>query len=111
MINQEDILYGKISIAGKPILDCEKLLIDVFNKTVVNVKLPIGIKKIPEYAFSNCLLLTSITFKETPDEINETAFKGCSSLKDIYVPWSEGEVANAPWGATNATINYNYNPT
>lgn len=25
----------------------------------------------------------------------------------IYVPWAEGEVANAPWGATNATIHYN----
>jgi hypothetical protein len=24
------------------------------------------------------------------------------------VPWAEGAVANAPWGATNATINYNY---
>jgi hypothetical protein len=25
----------------------------------------------------------------------------------IYVPWSEGEVAGAPWGATKATIMYN----
>lgn len=24
------------------------------------------------------------------------------------VPWAEGAVTNAPWGATNATINYNY---
>jgi hypothetical protein len=25
---------------------------------------------------------------------------------DLYVPWAEGEVANAPWGAKNATIHY-----
>lgn len=25
----------------------------------------------------------------------------------IYVPWAEGEVAGAPWGATKATIYYN----
>ena len=25
---------------------------------------------------------------------------------DIYVPWPQGEVANAPWGATSATIHY-----
>ena len=30
-----------------------------------------------------------------------------TTVTDIYVPWSEGEVRNAPWGATNATIHYN----
>ncbi len=29
--------------------------------------------------------------------IDATAFNGCTSLTDIYVPWSEGAVANAPW--------------
>lgn len=31
-----------------------------------------------------------------------------STVTDIYVTWGEGEVADAPWGATNATIHYNY---
>ena len=39
--------------------------------------------------------------------INGTAFANCTNLLDIYVPWSEGEVLNAPWGAANATIHYN----
>ena len=37
----------------------------------------------------------------------DTAFTSCSGLKDIYVPWSEGEVSGAPWGATNAVVHYN----
>ena len=37
-----------------------------------------------------------------------SAFDGCTNLTDIKVPWAEGAVANAPWGATNATITYNY---
>lgn len=37
-------------------------------------------------------------------------FYGCKNLTDIYVTWSEGEVPNAPWGAYNATIHYNYVP-
>ena len=37
---------------------------------------------------------------------NQYAFRG-SSVTDIYVPWAEGEVANAPWGATSATVHYN----
>ena len=40
--------------------------------------------------------------------IAENAFSNCASLQTINVSWGEGEVANAPWGAPKATINYNY---
>lgn len=49
-----------------------------------------------------------VTFKGTPTSIDNMAFVDALSLTTINVPWSEGEVAGAPWGATNATINYNY---
>lgn len=39
--------------------------------------------------------------------IANNSFAQCRELSDIYVPWAEGEVANAPWGATKATIHYN----
>lgn len=52
--------------------------------------------------------LSSITFEGTPTTINGGAFYSCANLTTINVPWAEGAVANAPWGATNATINYNY---
>ena len=70
--------------------------------------LPAGLTSIGEYAFSGCTNLTSITFKGTPTTIVSSVFPGCTNLTEIKVPWSEGAVANAPWGATNATITYNY---
>jgi len=39
--------------------------------------------------------------------MHNNIFNGCTQTFDIYVPWSEGEVAGSPWGATNATIHYN----
>ena len=53
----------------------------------------------------------TITFKGKPTTIATTAFAiSVSSGRKVTfnVPWAEGEVANAPWGATSATINYNY---
>lgn len=70
--------------------------------------LPSGITEIGSYAFNNCKGLTELTFEGTPTNIHTAAFKLCSNLLTINVPWAEGAVANAPWGATNATINYNY---
>lgn len=58
-------------------------------------------------AFTNCVGLTCVKIYKTLTQFNATAFKGCTNILDIYVPWAEGEVANAPWGATNATIHYN----
>lgn len=70
--------------------------------------LPSGLTSIGDYAFAACYKLTSITFEGKPNSISGTAFNNCVNLTTINVPWAEGEVANAPWGATNATINYNY---
>ena len=70
--------------------------------------LPEDLTTIGNFAFADCTSLTSITFNGTPTTINSTAFYGCTNLTDIKVPWAEGAVPNAPWGATNATITYNY---
>ena len=55
---------------------------------------------------------TTITFLGTPEYIVNNAFGteywGSPNLTTINVPWSYGEVPNAPWGATNVTINYDY---
>ena len=60
----------------------------------------------------NYALLTknsTLTFMGTPTTISTTALSESKEyLTTINVPWAEGAVANAPWGATNATINYNY---
>lgn len=59
------------------------------------------------YIVNNCSSLTTVVFSSKPTLIHSSAFLGASALTDIYVPWSDGEVANAPWGAENATIHYN----
>lgn len=71
--------------------------------------LPSTIKTIGGYIFSNCTAITTITFKGTPTSIDSSAFKDCSNLTTINVPWSKGAVSGAPWGAKlTTTINYNY---
>ena len=99
---------------------CSKLALDSF---------PDSVGYIHGYAFEQCLALKSVrlprnlsvlsyrcfhasgvqevTFMSKP-AVLETAFSNCTNLLTINVPWAEGEVANAPWGATKATINYNY---
>lgn len=67
--------------------------------------------ELSDKAFDACTGLQEVTFEPSARHINSidsTAFSGCNNLTAINVPWSEGEVANAPWGAVNATINYNY---
>ena len=70
--------------------------------------LPSGITNIGNYAFSSCSSLASLTFEGTPEHISYAAFIGCDNLTTINVPWAEGAVADAPWGAENATINYGH---
>ena len=77
-------------------------------KQLALTSIPEGITSIGGNAFYSCTSLTTLTFKGTPNTIESTAFRFCTNLTTINVPWSEGAVANAPWGATNATINYDY---
>ena len=90
------------SIGSMAFFQCPKLAL---------TELPSGLKSIGQQAFQECTNLTSLTFKGTPDSIASDAFKNCTNLVDIKVPWSDGAVAGAPWGATNATITYDYDPT
>ena len=73
---------------------------------LLDVTLPGKIAVVEDHAFENCSSLAEVTFDGAVAEIGPQAFSGCTNLLTINVPWSEGEVANAPWGATNATINY-----
>ena len=90
---------GLTSIGNYAFDDCSSLAL---------TSLPSGLASIGTHAFRNCKSLASLTFEGTPTSISRTAFSGCTNLTTINVPWAEGAVANAPWGATNATINYNY---
>ena len=90
---------GITSIGSSAFNSCSSLALTSF---------PSGITSIGSNAFGNCRSLASLTFEGTPTSISSSAFYRCTNITTINVPWSEGAVANAPWGATNATINYNY---
>ena len=78
------------------------------NCTSLEFKIiPASVTTIGNAAFSGCTGLRKITFEGTPISIHARAFKDCTNLTTINVMWAQGAVANAPWGATNATINYN----
>ena len=44
-------------------------------------------------------------FLGTPTSLASRVFYNTQG-GDVYVPWSEGAVSGAPWGATSATIHY-----
>lgn len=82
--------------------------------SLTSVELPAGLKYISNEFFADCTSLTTVTFKGTPVGMMQSGvadgepFMNCPNLTTINVPWAEGEIAGAPWGAVNATINYNY---
>jgi hypothetical protein len=91
-------LPNAVTLVSRAFYNCSK---------ITSVYMP-KISRIQNQVFYNCTGLKEITFKSTPTLIDSTAFQGCTNITTINVPWAEGKVANAPWGATNATINYNY---
>lgn len=75
---------------------------------ITTMTLPPALKTVCANAFTSCIALNEVTFTAKPESIFSTVFTECTNTLTINVPWSEGEVSGAPWGATNATINYNY---
>lgn len=79
-----------------------------YSRNLISLTIPSSIRYVFNYVCYDCSNLRTVTFKGTPKSIYSPAFSHCDNLTTINVPWSEGEVESAPWGATNATINYNY---
>ena len=68
--------------------------------------IPANCDMVGEEVFCGDTSLESITFLGRPSSIANRAFLDIPNLKDIYVPWSSGEILGAPWGARSATIHY-----
>jgi len=98
--------------------DCSSLTtINLANITSVGIygmrntgltTLTLGATSLSDGAFRSCSALTQVTFTGTPSSIHANAFQYDTNITSIRVPWASGAVANAPWGATAATITYNY---
>ena len=61
---------------------------DVLNKTVTTLTAAdfIGVTQIPNYAFQNCIDLTSVEFPSILQTIGNSAFESCNSLTSITIP-------------------------
>ena len=115
-------LHGYTIIRNNAFYRCSKLALTSLPSSLTSIgdsafnsctklaltRLPSGITSIGNNAFYNCLELDSLTFEGKPKSISKSAFKECTNLTTINVPWAHGAVSNAPWGAKNATIHYNY---
>lgn len=77
---------------------------DCTNLSITTI--PSSVENIGSYAFNNCTKLTDIIFERIPSALATTTFYNCSNISSIICPWYDGEVAGAPWGATNAVITY-----
>lgn len=78
----------------------------VGNKKFTSLDFPATLDWLGPRSFQSCSNVTTINFHGTPSTLNIYAFQNCSGVTTINVPWSEGDKTGAPWGATNATVNY-----
>ena len=85
------------SIGEHAFVDCSGL---------TSITIPDSVTSIGEHAFDSCSGLTSITIPDSVTIIGDGVFEGCTDLTEINCGFAEGAVSGAPWGATNATINY-----
>ena len=77
---------------------------------IKQINLPEGLTSIGTYAFHNWSSLQSITIPQSVTKMGSNLFVNCGALKTINVPFSSDSdlASKAPWGATNATVNYNF---
>ena len=99
-LNLSHLVIGNnvITIDDYAIADCLQLMKVTFGMRV---------KTINEFAFAYCIQLNTITLPDSIQTIQNYAFLYCNALVEIQVPWNEGAVTGAPWGASNASIIYN----
>lgn len=73
---------------------------------LVLTSIPNGVTSIGTAAFYGCTGLTSLTIGSAIKTIGSNAFANCPNLTSITINRAEGAVTGAPWGATNAQINW-----
>lgn len=89
------------SIGDKAFYGCSSL---------TSITIPGSVTSIGENAFTECDLLTSITIPDSVTSIGNDAFSYCSGLTSINIKQNQEttSLTSAPWGATNATVKWNY---
>ena len=76
------------------------------NTALEQIIVPSTVRSIGNRCFHNNSKLKRLFFLGKPNSMGSTVITSCSVLEDIYVSWDLGQLSNAPWGATGATIHY-----
>ena len=111
---------GVTSIGSFAFQSCSKLALTSFPEGLISIdrgafnycsgltSINIGnaTRTIGDFAFKSCSGLTSVSIGSAIKSISSDAFGNCPKLTSITINRAEGTVANAPWGATNAQINW-----
>jgi hypothetical protein len=72
---------------------------------LTSVNIP-KVVRIGAFAFSGCTSLTSIDIPSSCAVIGDNAFQNCPVLTTINIHRDQDSISGAPWGATNAQINW-----
>ena len=70
---------------------------DTMELPLKTVSLPVGLRRIGEYAFSGCGRLISLTVPLTVTDIADTAFAYCVSLERLSLPPGMGSFTAGKW--------------
>ena len=72
-----------------------------------SVNIEKGVTAIQDKAFYHCDGLATINLPSTVTLIGTNVFEYCDGLITINIDKAENSITGSPWGATNATINWN----
>lgn len=86
----------------------ENLSDGVYNgyKALEEVRLPNTLTAIPNSAFGGCVSMKNFNIPNSVESIADNAFDGCTALTEINIDKPENSISGAPWGATNAQVNW-----
>ena len=88
------------------IFDIDSMIASLIDRTIDgSIVIPNGVTSIGTNAFADCTDLTEVYIPSSVTSIGANAFASCVGV--INCGFAEGAVSDAPWGADEATINYN----
>ena len=98
--------FGECGFTAPVIENVYKIDTNAFNGSSM-AEITLGVGVLSYNTFAGCSNLKTVRFINDTMTIDGNAFYGVRGIvTDIYVPWENGAVANAPWGASSAEIHY-----
>ena len=79
-----------------------KTLIEVTDKNITEFTIPDGVTEIENWAFRGCSSLKSITIPDSVTKIWIGAFRGCKSLKSVTIPDSVTVIENGAFSGCSS---------